>query len=134
MNPATPTRLLGLATAVYGLAVAIRPEIMLHPAGLGTDEEPELRPLARLIALRDLASGLVMAGATDPRARRAATAIRVASDTADTVVLARALRGRPERPNTLLVTSGWGLLCAVSAGYERWGAGRRASVGNDAVR
>lgn len=118
MNSATPTRLIGVATAAYGAAVAVRPGILLRPSGLGTGAEPELRAAARMIALRDLASGLALATLSDPRARRAAAIIRVASDAADTVVFAAAPSGRAERAKTLAVTTGWGLLSALGALYE----------------
>ncbi|MFD7843621.1 hypothetical protein ACFV4K_11905 [Nocardia sp. NPDC059764] len=136
MNPATPTRILGAATAAYGLAVALRPEILLRPTGLGTGLESEPRAAARLIALRDLASGLAMVVTSDPRARRTAIAVRVASDAADTLVFAHALRGQPERVKTLAVTSGWGVLCAAGALHEwRRGRGQRHRIAaHDAVR
>ncbi|MVU77579.1 hypothetical protein GPX89_10045 [Nocardia sp. ET3-3] len=118
MNTTTPTRLIGAATAAYGAAVVIRPALLLRPGGLGTGAEPELRAAARMIALRDLISGLALATLSDPRARRAAAIIRVASDAADTVVFAGALSGRAERAKTLAVTTGWGLLSALGALYE----------------
>ncbi|GAB3203892.1 hypothetical protein [Nocardia tengchongensis] len=130
MKPAGPARLLGAATALYGAAVLLRPEILLRPTGLGTGAEPGLRATARMIALRDLISGLAWAVASTPRARRAAAAIRVGSDAADTVVLGLALRGRAERGKTLAVTSSWGLLCAAAALHEvRRDPGRRGRAG-----
>ncbi|MGV9662078.1 hypothetical protein ACWDUL_19475 [Nocardia niigatensis] len=128
MNATAPARLIGLATAAYGVAVSIRPEILLRPTGLGTGGEPELRAAARLVALRDLVSGLALAFADDPRARRTAVIIRVACDVADTSVFALALEGRAERVKTLAVTSGWGLLCAASGVYEAWQGARRADL------
>lgn len=128
MNAATPVRLIGAATAAYGAAVVLRPAILLRPSGLGTGAEPELRAAARMIALRDLASGLALATLSDPRARRAAAIVRVASDAADTVVFAQALNGRAERAKTLAVTAGWGVLSALAALYEAR-LGPRAKAG-----
>ncbi|WP_330180101.1 hypothetical protein OHB26_27270 [Nocardia sp. NBC_01503] len=123
MNATIPARLVGVATAVYGAAVVIRPEVLLRPTGLGSGTEPELRATARLIALRDLVSGLALAIADDPAARRTAAIIRVACDAADTSVFGIALDGRRERVKTLAVTAGWGALCALAAGYEVRGGG-----------
>ncbi|MFD9548117.1 hypothetical protein ACFWBG_12100 [Nocardia salmonicida] len=119
MNPTTPSRILGVATAAYGVAVTVRPEILLRPSGLGTGAEPELRALARSVALRDVLSGLVLATATGARARTVAAFVRIGSDAADTAVFAHVLRGRPELGKTLAVTSTWGLLCLAGAVYER---------------
>ncbi|WP_067714022.1 hypothetical protein [Nocardia yamanashiensis] len=132
MNPSVPLRALGVATAAYGAAVAVRPEILLRPAGLGIGAEPELRALARMVALRDLASGLALAVARNRRARTAAVAVRIASDAADTAVFAHALAGRAERPKALAVTTIWGLLSAAAAVYEYQGGsygGGRAAAG-----
>ncbi|WP_067814606.1 hypothetical protein [Nocardia inohanensis] len=128
MTAALPRRVLGAATAAYGAAVAVRPEILLRPSGLGAGDEPALRTLTRLVALRDLASGLAMAVASGPQARRGVVAVRLASDLADTLVFGRALAGRPERTKTLAVTGGWGLLCAAAAGYEAYADTRRPST------
>ncbi|MDO3646194.1 hypothetical protein [Nocardia mangyaensis] len=118
MNATTPARILGIATAAYGAAVTVRPAILLRPSGLGTGAEPELRTLARSVALRDVLSGIALAAAAGPRARAVAALVRVGSDVADTVVFGHALKGRPERGKTLAVTSGWGLLCLAAAVYE----------------
>lgn len=131
MNPATPARILGVLTAAYGAAVAVRPAILLRPTGLGIGEEPELRVLARMVGLRDLASGVALAAASTPRARTMSALVRIASDTADTAVFARALAGRPERTKTLAVTSLWGLLSLAAMRYEQRG---RAEISSAAHR
>ncbi|MEV0333396.1 hypothetical protein [Nocardia sp. NPDC050717] len=118
MNATTPSRILGVATAAYGVAVAVRPEILVRPSGLGTGAESGLRTLARSVALRDVCSGLALATATGSRARAVAAAVRIGADAADTAVFAHALRGRPERGKTLMVTTVWGLLCSAAAAYE----------------
>ncbi|WP_446222284.1 hypothetical protein ACTWPB_20995 [Nocardia sp. IBHARD005] len=119
MNPTTPTRILGVATAAYGAAVTVWPGILLRPSGLGTGAEPELRTLARSVALRDVISGIALATASGPGARAVAAVVRVGSDAADTAVFAHAMTGRPERGKTLTVTSVWGLLCLAAVVYER---------------
>lgn len=108
-----PARILGALTATYGVAVAAQPNLFLRPTGLAEDRAHTTA--ARLIGLRDTASGLAMAAAPSPSALRVALAVRVASDLGDTVVLGMALRGRPQWPKTVAVTAGWALLCAASA-------------------
>ena len=110
-------RLLGVATAGYGGAVLVRPDLLLDPTGLADrhPDDPGLATLARLVAARDLASGLAMAGASGPRALRTAIGARVASDVADTVLLALALRDDPRRTKAVAVAAGWGVLCGLSA-------------------
>ncbi|MFD4431755.1 hypothetical protein [Nocardia sp. NPDC058497] len=131
MNPTTPTRILGVATAAYGAAVTVRPDILLRPSGLGTGAEPELRTLARSVALRDVISGIALATASRPRARAVAAVMRIGSDAADTIVFGHALKGRPERGKTLAVTSVWGLLCLAAAVYEHRGSIRMVARGTD---
>ncbi|MFD4356868.1 hypothetical protein ACFWPX_30250 [Nocardia sp. NPDC058518] len=122
MNPTTPTRILGVATAAYGAVVTVWPAILLRPSGLGTGAEPELRTLARSVALRDVISGIALATASGRHARAVAAVVRIGSDAADTVVFGHALKGRPERGKTLAVTSAWGLLCLAAVVYERSGS------------
>ncbi len=116
MNRTAVPRLLGVATIAYSLAVAARPEVLLKPTGLATGlGDDGLRATARLVALRDLASGLAMVFAPNTQALRLAIAVRVGADVADTAVLGTALRGKPEWGNTVAVTGGFGLICAASA-------------------
>lgn len=117
MNRTIIPRLLGAATIVYSLTVAARPEVLLGPTGLAREGRGsgEMRAIARLVALRDLSSGLAMVCARGKEAQRLAIAVRVGADLADTAVLGVALRGRPEWANTVAVTGGFGALCAASA-------------------
>ena len=110
-------RALGMATAAYGVAIFVRPELLLKPSGLlhGDAAEPEQAAFVRTLAVRDLASGLAMVFAKGPMAMRFALAVRVASDAGDLVVLGQALRDRPERSKVMAVAGGWGALCALSA-------------------
>ena len=107
-------RLLGVATAAYGAAITVRPELLLKPSGLPQDEE-NLHTFTRTLGIRDLASGVAMAVAPGRKAMRVAIGVRVASDAGDLVVLGKALAGKPERKKVVAVAGGWGLLCALSA-------------------
>jgi hypothetical protein len=110
-------RALGAATAGYGAAILVRPELLLGPSGLlrGDRADPEQAMFVRTLGARDLASGLAMLLARGRKAMRVAIAVRVASDAGDAVVLGRALRGKPERGTVLVVAGGWAVLCALSA-------------------
>jgi hypothetical protein len=104
-------RAVGAATALYGLAVTARPELLARPSGL-TGEEGEtawqtklaLRPLA----WRDVASGLAMVLAPRGPALTTATLVRIASDAGDAVLLGRELPGRGGRWMTVATSAGWG--------------------------
>ncbi|MEU4311982.1 hypothetical protein [Nocardia sp. NPDC024068] len=106
-------RIMGAATACYGLAVAARPSVLLAPCGWD-DSDPGRRALARTTAFRDVASGLGMLVAPTAPALRIAVAGRVLSDFSDAAVLGTTLRGRPQRGKAVAVAAGWGLLCAVA--------------------
>lgn len=120
-------RAVGAATAVYGLAVAVRPAVLARPSGLtGADGtvprsvETCLRPLG----LRDAACGLAMACAPDDRSLRTATLLRIAADFGDAALLAGTLPGRRHRAMALAVSVGWGLLsvAGLAAGADRGGS------------
>jgi hypothetical protein len=110
-------RALGVATAAYGVAITVRPELLLKPSGMlrGDKPEPEQETFVRTLGVRDLASGVAMAFAPGRKAMRTAIAVRVASDLGDLAVLGQALRGKPERTKVMAVAGGWGALCALSA-------------------
>jgi uncharacterized protein DUF4267 len=110
-------RALGVATALYGVAITARPELLLKPSGMlrGDKPEPEQETFVRTLGVRDVASGIAMAVAPGRTAMRTAIAVRVASDLGDLVVLGQALRGKPERTKVMAVAGGWGALCALSA-------------------
>src|ERR1041384_3702759 len=78
-------RLLGLATAAYGAAIVVKPELLLTPSGLPR-HEPHLHTFTRTLGIRDLASGVAMAVAPTRKAMRVAIGVRVASDAGDLVV------------------------------------------------
>ncbi|MEU7628577.1 hypothetical protein AB0C34_01140 [Nocardia sp. NPDC049220] len=120
MTTMSAPRIAGVATAGYGLAVALRPGVLLGPCGW-SDDNTAGRAVARMAGMRDLASGLAMAVAARPNTMRLAIAIRVGSDLSDAVVLGRALRGRPQRAKAIAATVGWGLLCAATIAATRTG-------------
>jgi hypothetical protein len=107
-------RLLGLATAAYGAAITVKPELLLKPSGMPQDE-PDLHTFTRTLGIRDLASGVAMAVAPTRKAMRVAIGVRVVSDAGDLVVLGRAMAGKPEQKKIIAIAGGWGLLCALSA-------------------
>ncbi|MFD6161208.1 hypothetical protein ACFWF7_22830 [Nocardia sp. NPDC060256] len=111
-------RIAGALTAGYGVAVAARPAVMLGPCGWSADD-PALRAVARMTALRDVASGLALVAAPTPNALRLAIAARVLADLSDATILGIALRGRPQRGKAVAVAAGWGLLCGATAATVR---------------
>jgi hypothetical protein len=106
-------RLLGVATAGYGVAIFAKPALLLKPSGM--PQNANLDTFVRTLAVRDFASGVAMAAAPSRKAMRIAIGVRVASDLGDLGVLGKALAGRPEQKKIVAVAGGWGLLCALSA-------------------
>ncbi|MFB6596500.1 hypothetical protein [Streptomyces diastaticus] len=108
-------RAVGTTTAVYGALVTARPALLARPSGLTTrdgavprDTETCLRPLA----WRDLAVGLAMATAPEGPALRTATAVRIAADLGDALLLGPTL-DRAVRPKVLAVSVGWATLSVL---------------------
>ncbi|MBB1245892.1 hypothetical protein GL263_20405 [Streptomyces durbertensis] len=120
-------RAVGAATALYGLAVTARPEVLARPSGL-TDQHGRvaehtavsLRPLG----WRDAASGVAMLCAPSASAMRLAAAVRLAADFGDGVLLAATLP-RDRRLKAVAISFGWGALTVV--GLARRGTGGRRS-------
>ncbi|WP_156753805.1 hypothetical protein [Actinokineospora pegani] len=110
-------RALGVATALYGAAVAVRPALMAKPTGLvgGSGEPgPGVSVLTRSIGVRDLATGLAMALAPAGAPLRGAIAVRVVSDLVDAVGFGTGLPSARARKNSALVAGGWAVLCGLS--------------------
>lgn len=110
-------RLLGAATAAYGVAIIAKPELFCRPTGLvGDSETPDdsQKVLTRAIGGRDLASGLAMAFAPAGWPLRTAIGVRVGADVADLVVLGSGLPDQDSREKATMVAAGWGALCALS--------------------
>ncbi|MFI6447147.1 hypothetical protein [Kitasatospora sp. NPDC050543] len=106
-------RVTGAATAVYGLAVTLRPGLLAGPSGL-VDADGRTAPATavslRPVGWRDAASGLAMALAPDGPALRTAAVLRVAADLGDAALLGRTLPGRDRRVMAVAVSVGWGAL------------------------
>ena len=106
----------GAATAVYGLAVAARPELLARPSGLADrngrtafETSVSLRPLG----WRDAASGVAMLTAPVGPALVTATLLRIAADLGDAGLLGGTLPGRGLRAKAVAVSVGWGALSVV---------------------
>ncbi|MEY9964359.1 hypothetical protein ABIA33_002401 [Streptacidiphilus sp. MAP12-16] len=120
---------MGAATAVYGLAVALRPELLARPSGLvdadGRTADAtavSLRPLG----WRDAASGIAMMTAPAGAPLATATVLRVAADFGDAVLLGGTLPGRGRRLKAVAVSVGWGALSVAGllAAHGRSGVDR----------
>lgn len=106
-------RLVGAATAVYGVAVTARPSLLARPSGL-VDEQgrlsEETAASLRPQAWRDAASGLAMVLAPSGTPLATATMVRMASDFGDAVLLGRTLPRPGRRPAVVAAAIGWGAL------------------------
>jgi len=109
-------RTVGAATALYGLAITARPELLARPSGLvdasGATAE-HTRVSLRPLAWRDLASGLAMVAAPEGAALRTATLVRIAADFGDALLLGATLPGRATRGKAAAVSVGWGALSVL---------------------
>lgn len=103
-------RMVGAATAVYGVAVMVRPHWLARPSGLAEDDgsvSPNTAASLRPVGMRDAASGLALALAPEGPALTAAAAIRLAADFGDAAVLGVTLPRRRRVP-AVAVSLGWG--------------------------
>lgn len=110
-------RLLGVATAAYGAAITVKPDLFLRPTKLVADgEQPSsgLRALTAAIGGRDVVSGLAMLVAPAGTPLKSAIAVRVGADVADVAGLGSRLPDRDAREKATMVAAGWGALCALS--------------------
>lgn len=109
-------RLVGAATALYGLAVTAKPGLLARPSGLaGPDGRvaQATRTSLRPLAWRDAACGAAMLCAPEGPALRAAAGLRIAADFGDAALLGATLpRGR--RAMAVAVSAGWGALSAAA--------------------
>ncbi|MEU6311568.1 DUF4267 domain-containing protein [Streptomyces sp. NPDC047014] len=116
-------RVLGAATALYGVAIMVRPEWLAKPCDLPLD--PEGRPtqqtglLIRAIGARDTCIGIAMAAAGSESARRTATWCRIAADTADAALFGVLLDSRQARRKAAGFALSWASLCALSLRSSR---------------
>ncbi|MGK5639366.1 hypothetical protein ACSNOK_13810 [Streptomyces sp. URMC 126] len=111
-------RMIGATTAVYGVAVTLRPRLLGGPSGL--PDTAAVRVSLAPLAWRDAASGLAMLLAPEGPALRTATLLRIAADFGDAVLLGRSLPGPARRAGAVAVSVGWGALSCAAL----WGPGR----------
>ncbi|GHD93410.1 hypothetical protein [Streptomyces naganishii] len=110
-------RTIGAATAAYGIAVACRPDWLARPTGLVGPEGntgPHTAMVLRPLAWRDAASGLAMLLAPAGPALVTATAVRIASDVGDAVLLGTTLPSRVRRAGTVVTALSWAALALAA--------------------
>ncbi|MET9887327.1 hypothetical protein ABZZ20_30160 [Streptomyces sp. NPDC006430] len=112
-------RVLGMATALYGVGIALRPRWLAAPCGLPMRADgsvpPATRVLVAALGARDAAIGAAMVAARDARSRRLVTACRIASDLSDALVFGTMPAGdRASRTKAAAIALSWGALCAWS--------------------
>ncbi|MGW2413644.1 hypothetical protein ACWCV5_15920 [Streptomyces tubercidicus] len=120
-------RAVGVATAVYGVAVAAVPDLLARPSGLVDEEgrtEWATRTSLRPLGWRDAVSGLALAVAPDGPALRTAAYVRIAADFGDAVLLGATLPGRDRKLAAVAVSVGWGALSVAGLFAD----GRRREV------
>lgn len=124
-------RAVGAGTAVYGLVLTARPDLLARPSGLVDDEgrtAPETRTALRPLAWRDAASGLAMLCAPrEGAALRTAALVRIAADFGDAALLSVSLPDRAKRRKAVAVSLGWGALSVaalLAPGRARRSGGR----------
>ncbi|MFD5395087.1 hypothetical protein ACFWJW_12775 [Streptomyces sp. NPDC127097] len=106
-------RAVGVATAVYGVAVTAVPALLARPSGLVDEEgrtERATRTSLRPLAWRDAVSGLALAVAPEGPALRTAAYVRIAADFGDAALLGATLPGRDRKLAAVAVSVGWGAL------------------------
>lgn len=117
-------RLLGAATALYSVAITLRPAVLARPCGLvhGPDEDevaPAISTLIGGIGIRDAAIGAAMMLAPRGPALRAVIACRVIADAGDALVFGTQLPARDRRPKVVAFALFWAGLCAMSSRWAR---------------
>ncbi|WP_326598200.1 hypothetical protein [Streptomyces sp. NBC_01803] len=101
-------RKVGVATAVYGVAVVVWPGVLGRASGLADDEST--RVSLRPVGWRDAAGGAAMALAPEGPALRVAAGLRIAADFGDAALLGMTLPDRGRRRAAVAVSVGWGAL------------------------
>ncbi|MGW7575173.1 hypothetical protein [Streptomyces sp. NPDC054765] len=132
-------RAVGVATAVYGVAVAAVPDLLARPSGLvdgAGRTAPATRTSLRPLAWRDAVSGLALVLAPDGPALRTAAYVRMAADFGDAVLLGATLPGRDRKLKAVAVSVGWGALslAGMLARGQGRGSGAMRSVGAGPLR
>ncbi|QGK71405.1 hypothetical protein GIY23_19500 [Allosaccharopolyspora coralli] len=115
---AIPARVLGVVTIGYSVAVLARPEVLAGPLGFADasgDAPQDVAVLCRAISGRDVVSGAAMALAPSRSTLLLAIGVRVGCDVVDAVLFGSLLPDPETRTKAVLVASGFGALCALSA-------------------
>ncbi|GAA2002882.1 hypothetical protein JL107_02260 [Nakamurella flavida] len=111
------TTVVGSLTAAYGVLELLKPDLLAKQtrmAGTHPIIARRLRTVGRVLGVRDVVSGSVLAAASTPRARRIATAARVVFDLGDGIVLASTLPAPAPKGKILAVTGGWAALSLLA--------------------
>ncbi|MFQ6142373.1 hypothetical protein ACLMNJ_04755 [Streptomyces seoulensis] len=115
-------RVIGAATAAYGVAAACRPDWLARPVGMvgeQGDTHPHTDMALRPLAWRDAADGLAMLLAPAGPALLTAAAVRIASDVGDAVLFGRTVTGRFRRAGAVAGALGWAALTAAALAAGR---------------
>lgn len=117
-------RILGAATAAYGLAVLVRPRILARPVDMVEPDGsigPAIRVAAGLIGIRDIAAGGWMAVAPEGPQLRTAIIARAVFDAGDAVLFGTLSPTARARRKSAAVAGTWSALCALSLLTTRGG-------------
>jgi hypothetical protein len=110
-------RMLGVATAVYGLAALVRPRILARPVAMVEPDGslgPAIRVAAGLIGIRDIAAGSWLALAPEGPQLRTAIIARAIFDAGDAVLFGTLSPTPQARRRSAAVAGTWSALCALS--------------------
>jgi len=110
-------RILGAATAAYGLAVLARPRILAQPVAMVEPDGslgPAVRVAAGLIGIRDIVAGGWMALAPAGPQLRTAIIVRAVFDAGDALLFGTLSPTPAARRKAAVVAGGWSALCLLS--------------------
>lgn len=110
-------RVLGAATAGYGVAVLVAPRILARPVGMQEPDGglgPAIRVAAGLIGVRDVVVGGAMVLAPAGPVLRAAIVARALFDAGDAALFGLLSPTAAARRKSAAVAGSWSALCALS--------------------
>lgn len=110
-------RILGAATATYGLAALLRPHILARPVAMVEADGslgPAIRVAAGLIGVRDIVAGGWMALAPAGPQLRTAIVARALFDAGDAVLFGTLSPTAAARRKAATLAGSWAALCALS--------------------
>jgi hypothetical protein len=113
-----PLRIMGIATAAYGLWAWARPDALARATGAAAPGDPALTAWSRTYGVRDMAGGVALAIAPAGPALATAVALRLAVDLGDAAVLAQ-LPAIDTRRRLVPICLGWAALTALAARLAR---------------